>query len=227
MIAITSFSPKGYEVYGKKFLESAADYWPTKIVAYVEEPMQDDDQVSYKLLSEVYGLSAFLEYCNSNPVFRGCVGQGYNYNFDAAKFANKAFAQFDAQKYTGKVFWLDADLVFKKPVTTEFLEDLFDNHTICALQRPGMYTESGFLGFDTDRGDFKTFLTEYINVYRKGKLFQLRGWHDCYALDYAIERSGVLVKNLSPDFPKNGINVMPHSVLGEYVIHNKGDRKYK
>lgn len=227
MIAVTSFSPKGYELYGKKFLDSAADYWPTKIIAYVEEEMTDTEQVTYKLLSEVNGHDAFGQYCETNPVFCGRVGTGYNYNYDAKKFSHKAFAQFDAlTNRTGKVFWLDADIVFKKEVKAEFLTDLFDNHTICALQRPGFYTECGFLGFDTERDDFQPFLSEYINVYRKGLLFQLKGWHDCYAFDYAVEKSGVSVKNLTE---KNAgvLNVLPYSVLGEYMVHNKGDRKNK
>lgn len=228
MIAVTSFSPKGYEVYGRKFLESAVEHWPSEILVYYEEiPDFRHPKVTYANLAEVHGLNAFLQYCDTNPVFQGRV-HGYNYNYDAAKFARKAFAQFDAlQSHTGKVFWLDADIVLKKPVNAEFLDDLFENRTMCALQRPGLYTESGFLGFDTDRTDFAPFLRQYIDVYRKGKLFQLRGWHDCYALDYAIEESGVSVNDLSRDYPKCGINVMPGSVLGEYMTHNKGNRKYQ
>jgi len=228
MIAVTSFSQKGYEVYGKKFLESAIKYWPTDIFVYYEDlPDLVDDKIIYKPLNDPR-LYAFLSYCEKNPVFSGVTGAGYNFNYDAMRFSKKAFAQFMVlETHSGKVIWLDADIVINKKMTEDFIESVFDKQTLCAFQRPGLYTESGFLGFDTTREDFKPFLEAYLNAYKKGIIFSLPGWHDCYAVDYAIAKSGVSVKNLSPDYPKNGINVIPHSEIGTYLVHNKGKRKYE
>ena len=228
MIAVTSFSPKGYEVYGKKFLESAVKHWPTEILVYYEDkPDFEHEKIVYKPLLEVYGLKAFLTYCDTNPAFQGRVGGGYSFNYDAAKFARKAFSQFDAlQHNTGKIFWLDADCIVKKDVPIQFLKDIFDGKTLALLQRPDLYTESGFVGFDTHGSCFDYFLKNYIDVYRRGILFKLPGWHDCWALDYAVKESLVPVNNLSVDYPQCGINVMPHSILGEFLVHNKGQRKF-
>lgn len=229
MIAVTSFSAKGYEVYGKKFLESAVQYFPGSILVYYEEkPDFEHDKIIYKPLFDVHGIKAFLEYCDRNPVFHGRVNGSYDYNYNAYKFSKKVFAQFDAlQHYAGKIFWFDADCVLQKQIPVQFLEDVFEGKTLAVLWREGLYTETGFVGFDTHGSCFDYFLKNYIDVYRKGILFSLPGWHDCWALDHAVKESLVPYNNLSPDYPKKGINVMPHSILGEYVIHNKGNRKYK
>ena len=236
MIAITSFSQKGYETYGKKFLDSAVKHFPGQIIVYYEEkPDFEHEKVIYKPLYDIFGLNAFLQYCDANPIFHGQTGSGYSYNYNAYTFAKKAFSQFDAlQHYNGKIFWIDADCVIQKDIPKDFLEGLFNftvfddqySSSIVAMQRDGLYTETGFVGFDNDKPVMQEFLKIYMNVYRKGILFTLRGWHDCYALDKAIEQSGVSVKNLSPDFPEHGINVMPHTVLGPYIVHNKGNRKH-
>lgn len=229
MIGITSFSPKGYEIYGKNFLEGAVECWPGEIVAYVDEtPDFRHDKISYKLLSENANLKAFLAYCERNPVFCGHISGHYNYNYDARRFSFKAFSQFDALTYRkGKIFWLDGDIKFKKPLEADFLDDLFDGKTICMMQRKNIYTESGFVGFDTKGVAFDHFLETYIDVYRKGRLFNLPGWHDCYALDHAVAESLVPIKNLSEALPVGNLNAIDFSPLSPYMKHNKGNRKFK
>jgi hypothetical protein len=231
MLAITTFSPKGYELYGKRFLETFVEHWPCNIVVYYEElPDFKHEKVTYKPLMEVFGMKAFLSYCDKD-VFKGQTSFGYNYNFDARKFSFKVFAQFDALKNNkGKVIWLDADTITKKPVTEEFINGLFgelgQEACLSFLGRRGFHCESGFVGFDTDHPDFEEFFERYENCYRRGQIFKLERWHDCEALQWAIDQSGVNVNNLSP-FWKTGddLDVMPKTVLGEYLTHFKGRQK--
>ena len=228
MIALTSFSPQGYEVYGKKFLESAVQYWPTDILVYTEVDLPfSHPKVKERDLMEVEGMESFLHYCDLNPIFSGQTPKGYDYNYDVKKFCRKSFAQLDALKHTqDKVFWLDADIVFTRPITQEFLSGLFDGKSICCLQRKGFYTETGFIGFDPDGEKFKEFVTDYENVYRRGKIFNLKRWHDCEAFDEAVKTSGVTVNNLSSFFDGD-LHVFPKSALGPYMKHNKGNRKFQ
>lgn len=231
MIALTSFSGTGYRQYGEQFLEKAVKFWPTPLVVYYEvRPDFIHDKVTYKNLFEIKELVTFLGYMQDKPVCRGQLEEGYNYNFDAWKFCRKSFAQFDAlRNYKGKVFWLDADIEFKEPITEKFLEGLFDGKTLACLWREGFYTETGFIGFDTEGEKFQEFLTDYENVYRKGKLFTLERWHDCMAFDYAVKSSGVPFKNLSKFYKKNEttLDVLSQSVLRKYMKHHKGPNKDK
>lgn len=235
MIVLTSFSPKGYELYGKRFLESFVENWPCKVIVYHEgQPDFQHEKVIYKPLDDVFGYQAFIQYCNRNPVFSGQTPMGYNYNYDAAKFCKKVFAQFDALKNNkGKAIWLDGDTFTKEPVTEEWVNDLFDDTAVSYLARAGFHCESGYVGFDTAHREFQEFFERYENVYRRGHIFKLKRWHDCEALDWAIAQSNVKVKNLSEFFKippdrkmdLEDLDVFGKSVLGQKMEHLKGSRK--
>jgi hypothetical protein len=236
MIGITSFSPKGYEVYGKKFLESAVECWPGDLHVYVDEiPDYRHDKITYKLLSELSNLQAFLAYCDRNPVFCGNTAYGYEFKRDARRFSFKVFAQLDVlNHYSGKIFWLDADMVFKKPVPLEFLVDTLDGKTVCLLIREGLHAETGFVGFDTNGIGFDHFLDTYTDIYRRGKIFKEPYWIDGHAMQIAVKESGVPHNNLSSFFripndrkmTMDDLDVMSKTILGEYLIHNKGKKKF-
>lgn len=237
MLGITTFSPKGYNLYGKLLLESVIENWPGTLVCYVDEiPDLKHAKIVYKLLRNVHGHDQFIKYCSQNPVFSGRIEGGYSYTFDAVKFCHKVFAQIDALKksystvdpISTKLFWIDGDCLLKKQIEQSFLESIFDGHTLAILSRPGFYTESGFIGFDTEGEKFKEFLDWYTKIYQKGLLFTLPGWHDCYALDHAINQSQVPYKDLVGNWKfGDKLEVIEDTVLGEYITHNKGGKKFE
>jgi len=238
VIGVTSFAPKHWDVYARKMLESFSKHWPGEIIAYVDEiPDEDFPKVTYKLLRKVHGHDQFVSYCltagkdrpsKGDSIFTGRFHGGYSYTYDAVRFCHKVFAQFDAFKNGGKVFWIDADSVALDQITKKFLDGLFDGKCLAIFDRPGFYTETGFVGFDTEHPSFKKFLDEYIKVYQKGTLFTLEGWHDCYALDHAIKLSGCSYTNLGKEWKKGDkLEVMDDSTVGLYIKHFKGNQKWQ
>jgi hypothetical protein len=228
-VIVTCFHKKGYDTYGKRMLESAIENYDGDIVAYSEDfdnwvPDLRHEKVSYRPLQDVYGYEPFMAYCNQAHVFKGQTPFGYDYNHDAAKFSKKVFAQIDAFTLEqGKTIWVDADSIIQKP--TKF--DFFAGKALFHLGREGFHTESGVVGFDTEHPDFPAFLKEYTRVYQKGIIFTLPRWHDCAALDWAINESGIAVYNLSPDWrPGDDLDVLPTTILGEYITHLKGNKKW-
>jgi hypothetical protein len=228
VIAVTTFSPKGYEAYGKDLLRSLSDNFPGETVAYVDEFVDDLPNVTQKLLRKVHGHDAFIANCSKSPIFSGRVEGGYFYTWDAIRFCHKVFAQIDTlQSHAGKVFWFDSDCILKKTISEEFLSSLFDGKTLSILGRPGFYTETGWVGFDTKGEKFSEFLNWYIDHYRKGLIFTLEGWHDCYALDNSIALSGVPVNDLVENWNMGDkLDVLEDTKLGEYLIHLKGNKKW-
>lgn len=229
---VTTFSKSGYDTYAQGLLNSKENL-PGELIYYAEFPLEGS-----RNLFDIPGCATFLQYIQKTPLAQGKVttpeGTGYNYNYDAWKFSRKVFAQFDVLKnHLGKVFWVDADCVIKKPIPKEFLEDIFDGKALAYLGRKGFYTETGFVGFDTQHPDFRAFLEKYIECYQRGILFTLKRWHDCEAFDWAMMHSGVEGNNLSEFFriPPNRqmtleeLDVMNRSVLGEYIEHKKGGKK--
>ena len=223
MIGITSFSREGYEQYGKNFLKSI-DHWPGKIIVYLESPIDfEHPKLEKRDFFSIDGASIFLENIGGDPRFKGMFDGIYNYNFDVWKFCRKMFCQFDAFKEGGKVFWLDGDTEIVKPISEKFLTKLFDKKHLVIFGRDGFYTESGFVGFDTDHHDFAEFERRYISTLKNGIFYTLRGWHDCYCLDWARDGKG---NNLTKDWKKgDDLHVIPKSELGKYLIHRKGKRK--
>jgi hypothetical protein len=160
---------------------------------------------------------------------KGDLEGGYDYNFDIWKFCRKSFCQFDALKnYKGKVLWLDADTVTTKRVSEKFIDEIFDGAGLAFLGRDGFYTETGFIGFDTQSDGFSDFLQKYEDCYRKGKIFTLKRWHDCEAFDWARSFKHVSENNLSKDWKLGSrLDVFERSILGKAMVHNKGQRKFQ
>lgn len=229
MILVTSFSPKGYEAYGKEMLETAVGYFPGDVIAYYDEkPAEFVEFVEFRDITKTYGFGPFMSYMDRSPLYSGNTPAGYNYNYDAKKFSKKVFAQLDVLKpEIGKVFWFDADTVIQKPITEEMLISLFNNKALSFVGRDGFHTETGFIGFDTDKHDFPKFLEKYTECYRKGKLFTLPRWHDCEAFDWARRESGVSGNNLSSNWKMgDDLDVLPTTILSSFMVHMKGNRKY-
>ena len=236
-LAITTFSSTGYETYARKMLESVIKNWPSKIIVYVEKPIDidtDNGKIEVRNFFDIEGAMNFYQNIKNTPVCHGMVNGKYNYNYDVWRFSRKMLAQWDVLKYyNGKVIWLDADSIIRKPVTDDWLIKLFDGKGLSYLGREGFHTETGFIGFDTENEKFREFLKYYIGFIRHGWFKDHKRWHDCEAFDFAREKSGISGNNLSPFFkiPKDRVmsladlDVVERSVLGEYFFHAKGAKK--
>lgn len=235
MITVTTFSQSGYEKYAKETLKSACDFWPTKIIVYLETPVDfEHEKVEKRNFFDIEGVMNFYQNIKNVPICHGRTDQGYNYNYDLWKFSRKMFAQWDVLKdYKGKVIWLDADCYIQRQTSEKWIEDLFSGKGLAFLGRQGLYTETGFVGFDTENDKFQEFLKLYMGFIRYGWFKNFKRWHDCEAFDFARKESGITGNNLSPFFkmPKNGrlslkdLDVFSRSVLGECIDHRKGGRK--
>lgn len=229
MLAVTTFSKTGYEKYAKKTLESMRENLPVETIVYSEFPLE-----GARNFFEIDGVVPFYNNIQNVPICRGITDKGYNYNYDVWKFSRKMFAQWDVLKdYKGKVLWIDADCYVRKPVPESFLESLFDKKGLSYLGREGLYTETGFVGFDTENEKFGEFLSNYMGFIKHAWFLNHKRWHDCEAFDFAREESGISGNNLSPFFkiPKDrsmsmdDLDVFDRSNIGEYIFHAKGGRK--
>ena len=230
---VTSFNAHGYEKYGRAFVDSWLEYWSPNIrlVVYYEGDEDDFDMkhgVSWHPIEEVEFLTDFMESLKF-PLMHGIVGDKYDINFDA-RMGRKTFIQTHAaRKYGGKVFWLDADSESKKNVPESFLDEcLPDDKLCCFLGRDGWYyTESGFIGFNSDHPQASRFFKNYVHVFLVGSIFTQPGWHDCFAFD-AVRRvmgNGTEFVNLAKDVPHGHMHPFQLSAPGKYMEHYKGPRK--
>jgi hypothetical protein len=228
---VTSFSPAGFEQYGRTFLESFTERWPETVrcVVYYEagQPPVQDYRCSGWPIAAVDGLVGFFDKLRF-PIMCGQIGPNYNINYDA-RMARKTFIQCDAVKrYGGKVFWVDADVFTHSDVPETFPDDMLpDDKMCCYLGREGWYyTESGFIGFNADHPLTSGFMKAYRNVFLSGGFLALKGWHDCFAFDAIKDcMPKDQMVNLSKGLPDGTMHPFVNSALGAYMDHRKGKRK--
>ena len=234
---ITSFDERGYHFYGKEFLHSWRNYGPRdcKLIVYYEGNKMEQFANSWQLaewrdIREVDGLEQFMAAVTNFQVMCGHIPNGrYEINYDA-RMGRKTYMQCHAIKeYGGKVFWIDADVIFHSKVPDGFLDStLPDDKFCCFLGRDDFfYTESGYIGFNAAHPRCERFMYAYRMHFDSGLIFTMKRWHDCQAFDSTRQALGdpEPFVNLAADLPERTLHPFVNTVLGKYADHRKGPRK--
>jgi hypothetical protein len=237
---VTSFGPAGWELYGENFVKSYYRYWPSEIpLICAWEGQAPARHINGFDLLECEPARAFIERHKDDPRISGkaehpnwpwgqkWIKKGYNYKFDALKFARKVFAIGAASRYMeqGKLFWIDADVRTHADVPAQLLEALLpDSASVCYLPRENwQHSECGFVGFNLDRIEARAFLTEFEDMYATDRFItECPCWHDSFVFDWLMEKrkpAACHIHNTSIAQP------FDHSILGRYMTHLKGARK--
>ena len=234
---ITSFNERGYNIYAKEFLHTWRNKGPRdcKLVVYyegnqLERFAKEWDMAEWRDILEVDGLENFMGAVTTFPVLCGHLPNGkYEINYDA-RMGRKTYMQCHAVKqFGGKVFWIDADVMFHSTVPDGFLDStLPDDKLNCFLGRDGwFYTESGFIGFNAAHPVCERFMYAYRMHFDSGLIFTMKRWHDCQAFDSTREalHDPEPFVNLSAGLPERTLHPFVNTVLGAYADHRKGPRK--
>lgn len=223
---VTSFSQKGYDLYGRIFLESYIKHCPYPLEVWHEsqEAPSLPGRIEWSDLDWDKERDWFL------TTFRKYDGRN-GYRFNATGFCHKVFA-LAATEFDKWLIWIDADTVFKKDIDQRFFDETCpEGFTASYLGRKDWdHSECGFVGYNKQyRGN--QFLTDFQELYTSSLLFELPQWHDSYAFDAirrSYERQGCLFFNIAKGVPKEAGFVKgvphpwPHTVLGGYIEHRKG-----
>lgn len=236
---ITGFSPSGYFQYGRAFLDSFDQHWPSdvRLQCFVEEtPPGPIPRGAQRSLWTCHGMREFLQRHGDHPRANGRepipgkwapkhVAKGYYYKFDAVKFSRQCFIPETAagELEDGEVMaWMDADVVTHAPVPKGFVDGLLGTHDLCYLGRTNMHTELGFWAVRLGTGT-RLFLRDLAELYRKDRIFGLQEWHSAFAFDHVRKiADGLQWLNLTP---RGTGHVWFQSPLGRYTDHLKGDRR--
>ncbi len=229
---VTTFSPKGYQVYGKKMVQSFLKYWPPEVKLYVCYEHSESDVMGFPLDAEGSGCATwlsldadedrarFLEKYSDPPM-----GEQWDYRYQVATYCHKVFAYTAAPRSADHLIWLDGDTETFAPVTHEFLARVTSpNHVATYLGRPWFkHSETGWLSFCMAGGNGSDFLDEMRRMYVSGDVMNLPETHDCMVFDFVrrkFERAGHRFKNLCKE--GFGIDVFEQTPLAEAMRHHKG-----
>jgi len=219
--AVTTFSPRGYEVYGRRFIESFDKYWPEGVRLYLyyegKKPEDAVEWADWKSLDDDPDRTKFMAQYQDpvNPV--------WDYTKGIVKYSHKVWAMTSVPRHYNRILFFDADTETIAPITLGYLNSLVPDDCVASyLGRKRRHSETGFLGFNT-RNTGDQFLRDFRLVYKKGDIAKLPAQHDCAAFDFMREQyqeAGYKFKNLSADAPD--LEAFDFSPLKKCFRHNKG-----
>ncbi len=237
---VTSFGPEGWKVYGRAFVDSFYINFPgdVPLLAYWEgsRPNYGGVLLGHNLL-EIEPCAGFLRRWEYSEVVAGKAEgnqpwstkarrEGYSLRHDAYKFARKVFAVAAAarRQQRGRLFWIDADVTVERKVPYDFLVSLLPEDTaLCYMPRDGMHSELGFVGYNLDLLETHAFITAYEREYAEDKFGNRPYWDDCNVFDDLVRE---LSPSTKPIASMSRAQPFDNSILGEYMTHHKGPRKY-
>lgn len=235
MNVVTTFSPAGWDHYGKRFVDSFLRHWPDEVQLHCFLEGQH--------IPPGYPKVAWHDLENDPEHQAFCAkysGPEWNhptdYNEMSVRFCHKVFAiTSPSLPAMGWRVWIDADVLFTRDVTA-FLPVLFPpGKALTYLGRQGLmregqiaYTECGFVGYNGDVAKVRAMLHDMRQIYTTGRLFELgrHNWHDSYVFDHCRDHHHFgpgWLNNLSENV--TGLHVWPHTVLGQCSQHQKGPRR--
>lgn len=227
----TTMNAAGWEQTGRRMAESFVKRWPQEAMPLTIYAEGFDPETLPGIT--VKRLPAWLGYFKE--VYHGHNGKsrnGYNYTRDAVKFAHKvaAVTDFGESLNDGVMIWLDADTFTHAEVTVDWLDGLFPEPSYIAwLDRTGTHPECGFVMYRCAHARHASIMKAYRELYTSGRLFKLKRWDDCTALETIIMFKASLGKIEAP-VSLSGPDAQWHhpfvnGPLGARLDHLKGPRK--
>lgn len=237
LTVVTGWSPEGYELYGRNFMDGFERFWPkdVRLLAYVEET-RGLARAEEIVIHDVPGVASFLARHEGNLETRGRRpnerwseknrARGYDYRFDAYKFGRVPIYLRHAAGLLGKgpMIWLDGDVMTFALVTTELIGRVLpESADVAYLGRVGKHSEIGYQGYRLPAAH--PFICEFANLYLTDGFLQLPEWHSAYCFDHTVrhfEGAPLRTLNLTPEGSRH---VWFQSPLGQAMDHLKGDRR--
>lgn len=225
---VTSFSAKGYEQYGRRFLETYVEHMRHPLVAYVEAPCEfSHPLVTFKPLLAVPGCQEFLSKMALDVMYGKLWDGKYDYRYAVARFCRKHFALIDAAEIETKnggdwLVWLDADIELGASIA-----DPIDGPFMYYLGRPEWHSCSSYAAWDMRKSCSADWWFNLKNLYMTGSVFVLPEWHDSFINDWIREAMKVDAVNLAAPYAaelRGPANVF--DFVFKHSHHKKGALKY-
>jgi len=230
MRIVTSWGPKGWDLYGKNFLDSTRN-WEKSITLEIYVDGMDPTTITgshvptvVKSLEETQGFTTFRE---AHKDKNGETPEGYNYRLDAYKFCAKVFALHDAAIDPQPFIWLDADVITHAPLTEAWLRAIV-KPSITHLGRKGInYSETGFIYFEGVEA--RALIADMYDIYTTGEVFNYQEWTDAFIFERVLQlhKMHALEAHSLVDPDYMGLDAFENSPLKEVFTHLKGARKNK
>lgn len=212
---VTTYAERHWEEYVRRCVKSYRKHWSGQVPLILYEDC------------DLYSRAPWLAQFKARHVARGTD----NYRFDAVRFAHKVAAISLAMVYAeidhgaDVLIWMDADCVTHANVDAAWLEALIGDGDFAYLPRAAKYPECGFMMLRIARPPVQELVNAVVDLYVTDKLFELKEWHDSYAIEWCRRRvNGLRCVSLSGGHEATG-HPFINGPLGSRLDHLKGRRK--
>lgn len=228
---VTTMNADGWKTGGDRMARSLIERWPMQgvtLTVYAEGFSPDANIYARRLPA---WLDAFKTKHGGDPIRNGRRNGGYDFRWDAVKFAHKiaALTDFAKDMTEGTVIWIDADTYTHADVTLDWLDALFPgNGYMAILDRARGGPETGFMMFRCGHTAHKQFMRQLERLYTSGSLFKMAEWMDAYVIDQLAStfvRQGLMQKPTSLSGDVSWHHPFVNGPLGSRLDHLKGPRK--
>ncbi len=231
-VLVTSFSPRGAFLYGRRMVESVARHWPstTPLVVYLDRgvPLPAGE---VRMTSSLPDWVVCRRRWDADPTVQGLSTvqtprpKPYHYRWDARRFAVKVFVWRDAARRLGQgvLTWLDGDTVITRPVPHDWPAALLGSADVAYLGRGSMHPETGYVGFRVPEA--LPLLDWLCDCYSTDAFRALPGWTDCHVLRAGLAAVPVRAADLTSHLYVGKSHIWPVSPLAPFVTHYKGKSK--
>jgi hypothetical protein len=235
-LAVTTFSAKGFDEYGREMVETFDRHWTRDVPLLVYRDGFDftpNWRIKCCDLSTISWLRDFKSRHKLNRAARGLTKSGgYDYRFDCVKFAHKTAAiihaavMAQALNSADVLIWLDGDTVTHAPVTTDFLDALLPpGKALAWLDRTKLhYPECGWVMYDLKHPAIAGLMSSWRGLYQSDAVLGLAETHDSYVLQHLVNKIGLPWASLSGD-ARDSFHPAAEGPLAAVIDHRKGARK--
>ncbi len=219
VLVITSFNKKLYDEYAHRFVNTYN--WPFDLKIYTE--------LKFKIDNEKFEIIE-LEQDSKNFVERNKNKSVKDFWVDGVRFSYKVYSVIQAGLNSDYdiLIWVDADSVFYKPLTLEFIkQNLFkENCMMTYLGRGEQHSECGFLLWNLKHKDTQDYFKEMKSMYNNDLIYNEREQHDSYIWDFVRKKFEKERGTMNIDIgDKIGGHVQARSILGSLYDHTKGPKR--
>jgi len=231
----TTFNSRLYKEYAHNFLET---YLKTEqeipVICYVDDDYNYplNENISYIKLHEA--MPQILDFKERHKdiildlEYEAFSDQQFLQN--AVRFSHKVFAQVHSSYSNKKFMYIDADNIFKKKITKEFVNNFIPSDVVVTCYGRPNYVETGIIGFNASLGDVsKVFFEKYLSYYTEDKIFNSKFKTDSQALDGTRREMKKITgyKEIDKGDGMDGHVIHRDKFMLNYLDHRKGKRKYQ
>jgi hypothetical protein len=231
---VSTWSDSGWNVYGKKWVESAKRFLPKEwhVKIYANKKSNNFKWVSWEEAFPIWNMfvtklkNAAYDLNLKNPKKR----------FEEAhKFSFKSFVMMREIETcdTRYLIWLDGDAILQSQIPNNWPELLLDEKAMAVLfeycEDEFIHCETGIVVFDLEHSDVQRYKKEFLKYYEKlDLLYSLKRPFDSFVAADVIKKHNISATNLNP--PMQQITADPNitfsnPLLKEYVRHYILDSK--